>query len=234
MDSELEAQEQNKTWTIEKLPPNKKALGCKWVYKINYKSDGTIERFKDRLVILDNHQGAGVDYSETFAPVKKMVTVRVFLAIMVAKQWKLHQMDVHNAFLHGDLEEEVFMKLPPGLHKGIEFACAKEWIFLCQRNYALDIISKVGLLGTKPAKIPMEQNHHMGLVQGRLFEDPEQYRSQAALPISRNPVFHERTKHIEVDCHYIHDELVSGNLDARHVHTKEQVADFFTKDLGKV
>ncbi|GJR80888.1 retrovirus-related pol polyprotein from transposon TNT 1-94 [Tanacetum coccineum] len=198
MDSELEAQEQNKTWTIEKLPPNKKALGCKWVYKINYKSDGTIERFKDRLVILDNHQGAGVDYSETFAPVKKMVTVRVFLAIMVAKQWKLHQMDVHNAFLHGDLEEEVFMKLPPSLHKGqpgeacklrnlkyflgIEFACAKEWIFLCQRNYALDIISKVGLLGTKPAKIPMEQNHHMGLVQGRLFEDPEQYRRYGCLP----------------------------------------------------
>ncbi|GKE56825.1 retrovirus-related pol polyprotein from transposon TNT 1-94 [Tanacetum coccineum] len=86
MDSELEALEQNKTWAIEKLASNKKALGCKWVYKIKYKSDGTIERFKARLVIL-------------------------------AKQWELHQMDVHDTFLHGDLEEEVFMKLPPGLHK---------------------------------------------------------------------------------------------------------------------
>ncbi|GKB80093.1 retrovirus-related pol polyprotein from transposon TNT 1-94 [Tanacetum coccineum] len=147
MDSELEALEQNKTWTIEKLPPHKKALGCKWVYKIKYKSDGTIERFKARLVIL-------------------------------AKQWELHQMDVHNAFLHGDLEEEVFMKLPPGLHLGkhakfmlgnlkyflgIEVACAKEEIFLCQRKYAFDIISEVGLLGAKQTKIPMGAKSSLGI-----------------------------------------------------------------------
>ncbi|GJT38913.1 retrovirus-related pol polyprotein from transposon TNT 1-94 [Tanacetum coccineum] len=83
-----------------------KAVGiAMWVFKINYKSDGTIERFKARLVILGNHQVVGVDYSETFAPVAKMVTVRVFLAIAAAKQWELHQMDVHNTLLHGDLED---------------------------------------------------------------------------------------------------------------------------------
>nr|GEV20470.1 retrovirus-related Pol polyprotein from transposon TNT 1-94 [Tanacetum cinerariifolium] len=117
---------------IEKLPPNKKPFGCKWVY-IKYKSDGTIESFKARLVILSNHQVAGVYYSETFVPVAKMKIVQVFLAIAAAKQWELYQMDVHNVFLHGDLEEEVFMKLPPGLHKGQPREACK----LCKSLYGL-------------------------------------------------------------------------------------------------
>ena len=83
----------------------KKALGCKWVYKIKRKSDGTVERFKTRPDIHGNHQVAGIDYNETFAPVAKMVTVRVFLAVAASKEWELQQMDVHNAFLQGDLNE---------------------------------------------------------------------------------------------------------------------------------
>lgn len=107
MQKEIWALEDNGTWTMEYLPPGKKALGSKWVYKIKYNSDGTVERLKARLVVFGNHQVEGIDYNETFAPVAKMVTVRAFLAIASSKNWELHQMDVQNTFLHGDLDEEL-------------------------------------------------------------------------------------------------------------------------------
>ncbi|CAA7062182.1 unnamed protein product [Microthlaspi erraticum] len=82
--------------------------------KTKYNSDGTIERYKARLVVQGNNQIAGEDYDETFAPVVKMNIVRTVLRTVAANNWEVYQMDVHNAFLHGDLEEEVYMKLPPG------------------------------------------------------------------------------------------------------------------------
>ncbi|KAK3021080.1 hypothetical protein RJ639_046101 [Escallonia herrerae] len=86
MKSEIQALENNETWEIEDLRPGKKALGCKWVYKIKYNSDGTVERNKARLVIFGNHQIERIDYTDTFALVVKMVTVRAFLAIAAAKK----------------------------------------------------------------------------------------------------------------------------------------------------
>lgn len=85
------------------------------MYKVKLNSDGTLERFKVRLVIQGNHQRHGIDYLETFSPVIKMQTIRSIITLAACKQWTLHQLDINNAFLHGDLEEEVYMKVPQGM-----------------------------------------------------------------------------------------------------------------------
>ncbi|CAA7020467.1 unnamed protein product [Microthlaspi erraticum] len=473
--AEIEALDLNGTWDLVELPKGKTAIGCKWVYTIKFRADGTLERYKARLVALGNRQVEGVDYSDTFAPVIKMSTIRLFLEVAAAKQWELHQMDVHNAFLHGDLDEEVYMRLPPGFRVGdkqmvcrlkkslyglkqaprcwfaklrtaligygfkqsysdyslfylrkegieiyilvyvddlviggndskaigdfkqylgecfhmkdlgklkyflgIEVARNKDGIFLCQRKYTLDIISDAGCLGSKPATSPIEQQHKLALSDKPFLEDPERYRrlvgrliyllatrpdltyvvhvlsqfmhqpridhwetalrvvrylkgtpgqgvllksdsdlrlrgwcdadfsgcrltrrslgawfitlgtspvswkakkqdvvsqssaeseyrsmakavgelkwlrdvlidlgitqtqpmelycdNQAALYIAANPVFHERTKHVERDCHTVRDSIVDGTIVTKKVDTHDQLADVFTKALGR-
>ena len=114
MKSEMDALERQHTWDLQELPQDKKALGTKWVHTIKLRVDGTIERHKSRLVVLGNNQKEGLDYTETFSPVAKMITVRLFLDLAAKNNHEIHQMDVHNAFLHGDLQEEVYIKVPLG------------------------------------------------------------------------------------------------------------------------
>ncbi|KAJ0471759.1 putative RNA-directed DNA polymerase [Helianthus annuus] len=114
MNDELHALHRNDTWEIVDKPKNRSIVGCKWIYKIKYKSNGEIERYKARLVAKGFSQKEGVDYEETFSPVVKLVTVRCVLSLAVQNGWKLFQLDVNNAFLYGELNEEVYMSLPEG------------------------------------------------------------------------------------------------------------------------
>ena len=115
MDSELQALIDNDTWTLTALPAGKKTIDCRWVYKVKHKADGSVERYKARLVAKGFTQLEGVDYHETFSPTAKIINVRCLLALAAAHGWPLHQLDVNNAFLHGDLSEEIYMSPPPGL-----------------------------------------------------------------------------------------------------------------------
>lgn len=112
MKSEIDFLEQNGSLKLTPLPPGKRALGSKWVYMIKYKSDITIEIYKAQLVILENTQQEGVDFTKTFVLVEKMLTVRTLLSIAATRNRLVHQIDVHNVFFYNNLTEEVYMCLP--------------------------------------------------------------------------------------------------------------------------
>ena len=114
MAEEIAALERTGTWDLVPLPACVRPITCKWVYKVKTRSDGSLERYKARLVARGFQQEHGRDYDETFAPVAHMTTVRTLLAVASVREWSISQLDVKNAFLNGELLEEVYMRPPPG------------------------------------------------------------------------------------------------------------------------
>ena len=119
MEEEMHALAENETWDLVDAPKGVKPIGCRWVYKIKYNIDGSVNQYNVRLVAKGYAQKHGIDYDETFAPVAKMTTVHVLLAVATAKGWHLHQMDVKNESLQGELQEQVYMVQPTGFHSGM-------------------------------------------------------------------------------------------------------------------
>ncbi|RVW64789.1 Retrovirus-related Pol polyprotein from transposon RE1 [Vitis vinifera] len=370
------------------------------------RSDGSLDRYKARLVALGNNQEYGVNYEETFAPVAKMTIVRTILALAASSDWPLHQMDVKNAFLHGDLKECIYMKPPPGLFPsptshskydtslflrksdmgivvllvyvddivitgsdsallgqlkthlsesfhmkdlgsltyflGLEVHHSPSGISLNQHKYASDLVATAGLQGATSVDTPMQLNVKLRKEEGDLLADPSLYRklvgslvyltinrldisfavqqvsqflqtprhlhlaavrriicyvqgtstrglffpagnstrlaaysdadwagcadtcrsitgwcvflgdaliswknfsetdptplhadNTSAIQITANPIYHERTKHIEVDCHSIREAFEARVITLPHISTDLQIADIFTKALPR-
>jgi hypothetical protein len=131
MNTEFDALLKNNTWTL--VPPTSATniIGCKWVFRVKRKADGSIERYKARLVAKGFHQLAGIDYDETYSLVIKPTTVRIVLSLAISSGWPIHQIDIQNAFLHGNLSEHVYMSQPPG------FEHPQHPHHLCKLNKAL-------------------------------------------------------------------------------------------------
>lgn len=113
-DAEYESLTENNTWELVELPEERKAIACKWVFRVKYDQQGKVDRFKGRLVAKGFSQKYGIDYDETYSPVVRFTSIRVLLAWAACKQMKAHQMDVTTAFLNGDLKEEIYMTQPDG------------------------------------------------------------------------------------------------------------------------
>ncbi|RVX14206.1 Retrovirus-related Pol polyprotein from transposon RE1 [Vitis vinifera] len=295
MVDEMAALHSNGTWDLVSLPPSKSTVGCRWVYIVKVSLDGQVDRLKARLVAKGYTQIYGCDYGDTFSPVAKIPSVRLFLSMAAMCHWPLYQLDIKNAFLHGELLEEVYMEQPPGfvaqgesglvcklrrslyglkqspqaclgvlvqLFKSLECFGVKQIIrfsiiitlrgkplrdpgryrrLVGKLNYLtitrLDIsfLVSVGhqakVCCMKTGVIPklLVTQMQTGLVHPQIgvppqgivflleelrFGKDEQiklvYDIQAALHIASNPVFHEKTKHIEVVCHFIREKIASG------------------------
>ncbi|GJR09037.1 retrovirus-related pol polyprotein from transposon TNT 1-94 [Tanacetum coccineum] len=116
---EIEALEHNKSLIFVPLPPGKTPIGSNRVFKIKFKANGDVERYKARLVTKGFNQKECIDYKDTFAPVAKMVTVRTLLATTILMGYLIEQLDINTAFLYGDLYEEVYMTIPQGYNQNL-------------------------------------------------------------------------------------------------------------------
>ena len=128
MKEELDAIEKNRTWELVDLPHNKHPIDVRWVFKVKLKPDGSIAKHKARLVAKGFLQKQGIDYTKVYAPVARMETIRLVIAIASSRNWTICQLDVKSAFLNGPLEEEVYILQPPGFEiKGKYTSCSSLW-----------------------------------------------------------------------------------------------------------
>ena len=121
----MDSLEKNKTWDLVELPESRKVVGYKWVYKLKKGADDIVPKYKARLIAKEFSQKAGIDFHEIFSPVVKLVSIRILLALVALYDLELEQLDVKTAFLHGDLEEEIFMEQPEGFvqNRNKRFVC---------------------------------------------------------------------------------------------------------------
>ncbi|KAK2409531.1 putative mitochondrial protein [Trifolium repens] len=207
MQTELSALDSTGTWLLVDRPPHVKPIGCRWVYKVKHNADGTIERYKARLVAKGYNQIEGLDYFDTYSQVAKLTTVRLVLALASINHWNLHQLDVNNAFLHGDLQEDVYMTPPPNIN--------------AKPNQVCKVVKS--LYGLKQASCKWYEKLTSILVSHHYKQAP----SDHSLFIKQTPTS------FTILLVYVDDILLAGNSLSEFAHIKQVLNTAFKiKDLG--
>nr|GFA56782.1 ribonuclease H-like domain-containing protein [Tanacetum cinerariifolium] len=158
MFDEYNALIRNKTWTSVHWPEGANIVRCMWLFRHKFLADGTLSRYKARLVANGSTQVEGVHVDETFSPVVKLGTIRTVLSLAISRHWLVHQLDVKNTFLHGDLAETVYMHQP----SGILVTRDSSGMFLSQRKYAIEILELAHMVGCNPSRTPIDTESKLG------------------------------------------------------------------------
>ncbi|GKE20216.1 retrovirus-related pol polyprotein from transposon RE1, partial [Tanacetum coccineum] len=205
MAKEIQALEDNKTWILTQLPLGKSAIGHKWVYRIKYLANGSVEKYKARVVAKGYNQKEGVDYKETFALVAKMVTVRTLLAVAISKgcyaDTSLMTLNHNNSLISvliyvNDIliignDQSFINNLKSQLHDtfsikdlgpinyylGVEFLRNSNGLAMSQRKYTLDLLRLANVLNFKPYATPINPNVKLNHTDGFPLHDPSLYRT---------------------------------------------------------
>ncbi|GLU17722.1 hypothetical protein SLE2022_340780 [Rubroshorea leprosula] len=211
MQEELNMFEKNATWKLVDRPTNKNVLGVKWVYKVKLNSDGSLNKCKARLVVKGYSQLAGIDFTETFAPVARFDTIRLLFAMAAQKSWLIYQLDVKSAFLNGELKEEIYVEQPDGyVKKGAEHK-----VYLLKK-------ALYGLKQAPRAWYGKIDNHLLSLGFEKSIEEATLYVK-------------EKEADLIIVSIYVDDLLVIGSCEAMVRNFKADMMKMFEmNDLGKM
>ncbi|KAL0370487.1 UNVERIFIED_CONTAM: Retrovirus-related Pol polyprotein from transposon RE2 [Sesamum angustifolium] len=269
MEEEIKMIEKNNTWELADRPKDKEVIGVKWIYKTKLNADGSNTKHKARLVAKGYSQLPGIDYTETFAPVARLDTIRALIAIAANKKWKIYQMDVKSAFLNGYIDEEIYVEQPQGfIAKGSEenvlrlkkalyglkqaprawysridkyFMDRGFWRSLSEPTLYIKSQGNDTLIVSLYVDDLIYTGNNEKMIQdfkedmGEKQEEPTTIYcdNKSAIAITKNPVQHSRTKHIDIKYHSLREATTRGEIELKYCSTEEQLADIFTKALPR-
>nr|GEU61181.1 hypothetical protein [Tanacetum cinerariifolium] len=237
MQEELNEFERLEVWELVPRPDKVMVITLKWIYKVKLDELGGILMNKARLVACGYHQEDGIDFEESFAPVARLEALRIFLAFVAHKNMVVYQMDVKTAFLNGNLQEEVYVSQLDGFvdpdNPNHVYKLKKALYGLKQALGANTILNLV----TQWVDTPMVE-------KSKLDEDKEGKDSSIALTVfadvdhagcqdTRRSTSGSLSKHIDIKCHFIKEHVENGVIEIYFVNTEYQLADIFTKALGR-